>query len=57
MKGSIRIIAGMILTMGGVGGIETSMEPGIPMDSLALAIGGLIVFASGAFAAAAAEAA
>lgn len=51
MKGSIRIIAGLILTLGGVGGIEASMDPGIPMDSLAVAVLGLFVLGSGAIAA------
>ena len=50
MKGSIRIIAGMILTLGGVGGIEASMEPGIAMDSLAVAVAGLAIMAWGVFA-------
>lgn len=56
MKGSIRIVAGFLLMLGGVGGIEASMEPGIPMDSLAIAVVGLLALGSGALAAASVEA-
>lgn len=47
MKGTIRIVAGLILTLGGVGGIEQSMEL-LPLDSLAIALVGLALFAWGA---------
>ena len=50
MKGTIRIIGGLLLVMGGVGGIETSTEM-LPLDSLAIAIAGLVIMASGAIAA------
>jgi hypothetical protein len=46
MKGSIRIIAGFILMLGGVGGIEASTEM-MPLDSLAVAVGGLALMAWG----------
>jgi hypothetical protein len=55
MKGTIRIVAGFLMLMGGVGGIEASMEPGIPMDSLAIAVAGLAIFGWGALSAAANE--
>lgn len=56
MQGTIRIIAGMILTLGGVGGIEANTEVALPLDSLAVALVGLAIMASGALAAARQEA-
>lgn len=50
IKGSgsiILIVLGLILTMGGVGGIETNTEELLPLDSLAVALVGLAMFAIG----------
>lgn len=51
MKGSIRIIAGLILVLGGVGGIEANETVALPLDSLAVAIAGLAIMAWGTVAA------
>lgn len=40
MKGTIRLIVGFILVLGGVGGMELSTEA-FPLDSLAWSIAGL----------------
>lgn len=52
MQGTIRIALGFILMLGGVGGIESNTEVTIPLDSLAVAVLGLAIMASGALAAA-----
>lgn len=51
MQGTIRIALGFILMLGGVGGIEANTEVALPLDSLAVAVAGLAVMASGALAA------
>lgn len=48
MKGSIRMLVGFVLVLGGVGGIENSLE--FPLDSLAITISGLALMAWGTFA-------
>jgi hypothetical protein len=42
MKGTIRLALGMLAVMGGVGGIEASTAPGIPLESLGIVAGGLL---------------
>jgi len=52
MKGTIRILLGLVLVMGGVGGIETDTSNTIiPLAPLMLAIFGLGIFAWGTVAA------
>lgn len=48
MKGTIRLLVGVLLVMGGVGGIETNTEVAIPLDSLGIAILGLFLAGWGA---------
>ena len=48
MKGTIRLLLGMILTLGGAGGIETNTEVLIPLDSLGIAVLGLLLMFWGA---------
>lgn len=56
MKGTIRILAGLVLLMGGVGGIEAdTSNVAIPLEPLAYALAGLALFAWGALDAAANE--
>ena len=43
MKGTIRLMIGFLLVMGGVGGIETNTEVAIPLDSLGIAILGCLI--------------
>ena len=45
MQGTIRIILGLLLTMGGVGGIEADTSSVFPLDSLAIALLGLALMA------------
>lgn len=56
MKGTIRIMAGFVLMLGGVGAIEANETVTLPLDSLAVALGGLAIMGWGALAAAAEEA-
>lgn len=51
MNGTIRIVIGLLLLLGGVGGMENSLEL-FPVAPLLIAIGGLVLMASGAIAAA-----
>lgn len=52
MKGTIRILLGLFLVMGGVGGIETDTSGDIiPLAPLMIAILGLVIFAWGTVAA------
>jgi len=44
----IRVLIGIILVMGGVGGIETNTEVVIPLDSLGIALLGLVIMGWGA---------
>jgi len=44
----IRVLIGIILVMGGVGGIETNTEVAIPLDSLGIALLGLVIMGWGA---------
>ena len=56
MKGTIRILAGLVLLMGGVGGIENDTSSvALPLEPLAYALLGLAIFAWGALDAAANE--
>lgn len=55
MKGTIRIAAGFILMLGGVGGIEANETVALPLDSLAVAVAGLAIMGWGALASAADE--
>lgn len=55
MTGTIRILVGFVLLLGGVGGIEANTEVTLPLDSLAIALAGLAIFAWGALDAAANE--
>jgi hypothetical protein len=41
MKGTIRLVLGFILMMGGVGGIETNTTEVLPLDSLSWVVVGL----------------
>jgi hypothetical protein len=51
MKGSIRIVLGLLLVMGGVGGIETdTSNVALPLEPLMVAIVGLAIFAWGTLA-------
>jgi hypothetical protein len=47
MQGSIRFFAGLLLTLGAVGGIENSVTNTELMTSVAVAIGGLVLTAFG----------
>lgn len=51
MKGTIRIVVGLLLVFGGVGGMEANETVTLPLDSLAVAIAGLFIMAWGTFAA------
>lgn len=51
MKGTIRILLGMVMVMGGVGGIEANETVTLPLDSLAVAFAGLAIMAWGTVAA------
>ena len=44
----IRFLLGFILALGGVGGIEANTEVLIPLDSLGIAVLGLVLMAFGA---------
>lgn len=55
MTGTIRILVGFVLLLGGVGGMDANTEVALPLDSLAVALAGLAIFAWGALSAAAAE--
>lgn len=58
IKGSLPIVMlglGFLLMIGGVGGIEANTEVTLPLDSLALALVGLGMFAMGGLMASAAE--
>lgn len=50
MKGTIRILLGLVLVLGGVGGIENNNEVALPLDSLGIAVLGLFLLAWGAYA-------
>jgi hypothetical protein len=43
MRGTIRLGLGLILMLGGVGGIETNTTEVLPLDSLGIAVLGLIL--------------
>ena len=43
----IRFLLGFILTLGGVGGIEANTEVLIPLDSLGIAVLGLVLMSFG----------
>lgn len=47
MKGSIRFIVGLVLTLGAVGGMETGTDSELPIQ-LAIAVAGLLTMYSGA---------
>ena len=49
MKGTIRIILGFILTLGGVGSIELSTET-LPLDGVLTSLAGLGIMAWGVIA-------
>ena len=50
MTGTIRIVLGFLLLMGGVGGIEADTSNVVlPMAPLLTALAGLLIFAWGAF--------
>ena len=49
MKGTIRLVLGLLLVMGGVGGIETSAVEVIPMDSLGIALVGMFLMGWAAY--------
>ena len=52
MKGTIRILLGLLLTLGGVGGIEAdTSNTVIPLAPLMIAIAGLVIMAWGTAAA------
>ena len=51
MKGTIRILLGMVMVMGGVGGMEANTTELLPLDSFAFAVAGLAVMAWGVAAA------
>lgn len=55
MQGTIRIILGLVLLMGGVGGIEQDMSSLLPLYPTLIAFFGLALFGWGALAAARAE--
>lgn len=55
MQGTIRIIVGLVLVMGGVGGIEQDMTSILPLYPTLITLFGLFLFGSGALAAARAE--
>ena len=55
MKGTIRLVVGLVLLMGGVGGIEQDMSSVFPLYPTLIAFFGLGLFAWGALAAARAE--
>ena len=44
----IRVLFGLFLMMGGVGGIEANTEVAIPLDSLGIALLGLVIMGWGA---------
>lgn len=48
MKGTIRIFVGILLVLGGVGAIENSTGS-IPLDSLGIAVLGLVLMAWATF--------
>lgn len=43
MRGTIRLGLGLILMLGGVGGIETNTTEVLPLDSLGIAVLGLVL--------------
>jgi hypothetical protein len=43
MRGTIRLVLGLILMLGGVGGIETNTTEVLPLDSLGIAVLGLVL--------------
>ena len=49
MKGTIRLVLGLLLVMGGVGGIETNTVEVIPMDSLGIALVGMFLMGWAAY--------
>lgn len=55
MQGTIRLVVGLVLLMGGVGGIEQDMSSVFPLYPTLIAFFGLALFAWGALAAARAE--
>jgi len=48
MKGSIRLVLGLLLVFGGVGGIDANEEVILPLDSLLVCFVGLGLMAWGA---------
>lgn len=56
MKGAIRVIAGLIITAGAVGGVEVSITDFELAMATLVAIGGLAIMSSGAKAVVAAHA-
>jgi hypothetical protein len=58
MQGSIRIVLGLVLVMGGVGGIENdTSDVALPLAPLLTALVGLAIMAWGTFAASRSESA
>lgn len=49
MKGTIRLVVGFILTLGGVGGIESNMTEVLPLESLVWCVVGLGLMAWAAY--------
>lgn len=50
MKGTIRLIAGLLLVMGGVGGMETNTTEVLPLNSLLITLFGLAIMGWGVLA-------
>ncbi|WMM95568.1 hypothetical protein CRP143_gp3 [Roseobacter phage CRP-143] len=51
MKGTIRVMLGLILVLGGAGGIEANEVETLPLDSMGIAVLGLVLLGWGAIAA------
>ena len=50
MQGSIRVILGLILVFGGVGGVEANETVALPMESISIAFAGLLIMGWGVIA-------
>ena len=50
MRGTIRAVVGFIIIMGGVGGVEASLDNATLTQSALICLVGLMVFANGVFA-------
>jgi len=50
MQGSIRVILGLILVFGGVGGVEANETVTFPMESISIAFAGLLIMGWGVIA-------